>query len=256
MFHLVSENGITVLRSSLLDDIPGVSHAFTTRLGGVSQGIYEALNLSLAVGDSCEAVRENRSRVGNILGAATERITLQSQQHAAGVVRLERSGRDGEHEADAFVTTETATPALVGTADCVPILMASEDGSVVAAVHAGWRGIVAGVIANAVDVMARICGARPERIRAAVGPHIRPCCFEVGHEVAICFPANAVISRGNDLFVDMAAAATERLSESGIRQENIDISLLCTRCRSDLFFSHRGSGGRTGRMASVILRSA
>ncbi|HPC45437.1 MAG TPA: peptidoglycan editing factor PgeF [Candidatus Latescibacteria bacterium] len=257
MFRLTSETGLPMLRSSLLDELPGVWHGFTTRIGGVSAGSFAFLNLSLNVGDSPDAVLQNRSLLARSAGISPEMVTLQAQQHGSDVVLCDSVSPEAARRADAFIATREAIPVLVGTADCLPVLLASEDGRIVASIHAGWKGVLAEVIPRTVTAMQTVSGARPESMRAAIGPHIRACCFEVGDDVAHQFRKEHVVApraRGGKSCVDLSAAAVCQLEDSGIAAKNIDISSTCTVCRHDLFFSHRANGGTTGRTVAMIMR--
>jgi len=257
VFRLTSENGLPMLRSSLLDEIPGVWHGFTTRIGGVSAGPFAYLNLSLNVGDSPDAVLQNRSLLAKSAGITPEMVTLQMQQHGSEVVLCDSASPEATHRADAFIAAREAVPVLVGTADCLPVLLASENGRIVASIHAGWKGVLAEVIPRAIAAMRTVSGARPESMRAAIGPHIRACCFEVGDDVAGQFRKAHVVesdARDGKSYVDLSAAAVCQLEDSGIATKNIDVSSTCTVCRHDLLFSHRASGGATGRTVAMIMR--
>ncbi len=151
---------------------------FTTREGGVSEGAFASLNLGLATDDRPEHVHENRRRVVTSLGGDPEALALNRQVHGAAVLRA-RAGSRGQVEGDALWTDEPGLPVGALTADCVPIALVREAGErpAVAVVHAGWRGLLAGVVPAAVETLGG-------KVAAAVGPAIGPCCFEIGDEVA------------------------------------------------------------------------
>ena len=153
-------------------------------------------------------------------------------------------------EADAV---GSATPGVllgVRTADCLPVLLVAPRSRAVAAVHAGWRGTVAGVLPRAVQGLTADLGARPREVEAAVGPGIGACCFEVGEEVASQFPERCVADDGAKPHVDLAAALEGQLADCGVRM--VMTARLCTHCEVERFFSHRAEAGRTGRMLSVV----
>lgn len=251
-----TDSSIPVFRSPLLDPIPGVWHAFTTRNGGISRGPFATLNLSTSVGDDPEAVRENRMRLAALTGVDPSLVTLQVQVHGVTVVVLGEERLRGPATGDAFVTDRAGIPLLVGVADCAAVLLAAENGSVVAVAHAGWRGAAAGVIRATVDALSQHYGIAPDRLYAAIGPAIGPCCFEVSQDVASQFsPANVRRSGGARPHVDLPGALAADLTAAGIPPEHVDRADLCTRCHPELFFSHRGSGGQTGRMVGMILRT-
>ncbi|HLP83065.1 MAG TPA: peptidoglycan editing factor PgeF [Phycisphaerales bacterium] len=244
--------------------LAGVPHAFSTRLGGVSRGQFDSLNFgnpSELVGDARDP-RENIARnISLVLDAmgATGREVVQVHQVHGGEVHVVRAGQATHHgrddtKADAIVTDDPARIAMVRIADCGPVLLACETGRVVAAVHAGWRGVLAGIVPNAIAVMHEL-GARD--IHAAIGPCIRVDAFEVGEDVAqqftAAFPRVPVVHRRAGWpkpHVDVVTAITTQLQAAGIA--HIDVVGECSFARSDLYFSHRRDGSRSGRMAAFI----
>jgi hypothetical protein len=214
--------------------------AFSTRVGGVSAGSFASLNLGRMTADEPELVEENRRRLCAAVGADAERLTLNRQLHSSTVHRA-HAGRRGE-PGDGLWTDEPGVPMLKLTADCVPVAMTSRSGRALGLLHAGWRGLLEGVVAAGV---AALGGARA----ACLGPAIGPCCYEVGPEVANPF-AEAF---GRDVVdgrrVDLWTAAERALRASGVEAvERVD---LCTSCNPDLFFSHRRDGGVTGRQGVI-----
>lgn len=219
---------------------------FSTRAGGVSEGPYDSLNLGRLTGDDVERVDENRRRLCAEVGADAERLALNRQVHSTLVHRAE-AGRRGE-PGDGLWTDEPGVPVLAMTADCLPIALVREDGAApaVAVLHAGWRGLLAGIVAEGV-------GALGGGVRAALGPAIGPCCYEVGREVAEPF-ARAFgpdVLRGRN--VDLWAAAERALCGAGV--EAVERFELCTACNAELFFSHRRTGKPRG-VQGVIARVA
>lgn len=262
-------NGAVVERSPLLLE-RGVGHAFATRLGGVSSGVYASLNfgspmdLPDAQRDPAANVRANYARLLEAAGLAGRAVVEVHQVHgcgvhvAGGVAGVGGGGRGGASpKADAIVTAEGGVAAAVRTADCAPVLLASGDGRVVAAVHAGWRGVVGGVAAAAVRAM-RERGA--DGIVGAIGPCIGPEHFEVGPEVVAAFreafgaAAGRIVRREDaatgKAFVDLKEALRVQLAGAGV--EGVEASEACTFREAGAFFSHRRQRGLTGRMASVI----
>jgi YfiH family protein len=218
---------------------------FTTREGGVSEGAFASLNLGLATADRPEHVHENRQRVVTSLGGDPEALALNRQVHGATVLRASAGSR-GEAEGDALWTDEPGLPVGALTADCVPIALVREAGErpAVAVVHAGWRGLLAGVVPAAVETLG-------EKVAAAVGPAIGPCCFEIGDEVArplrAAFGADVVrVGRG-----DLPLATERALRAAGVATvERFDA---CTVCERERFFSHRRDAGVTGRQGVLGL---
>jgi YfiH family protein len=197
---------LPVLTSPLLD-LPGVRHAFFTRQGGVSTGIYASLNVGIGSGDRAEDVAENRRRAAAHFGAPVEALATCYQIHSATALVTDRAWGAARPEADGVVT---ATPGVVCgalAADCAPVLIADPHARVVAAAHAGWKGALAGVVEAAV---ARMCelGGDPARMVAAVGPCIGPRSYEVGLEFLERFEA---ADAANQAFFHPAGAADKRL---------------------------------------------
>jgi YfiH family protein len=212
----------------------GAAALFTTRRGGVSAPPFDTLNLGRWTGDDPAAVEENRARVLALTGA--RRFAFGRQVHGATV----RRDGDGE-EADGQVTRERGVAPMVLTADCLPIALAAPGG--VGMLHAGWRGLAAGIVEAGVEALG---GASA----AALGPCARGCCYEVGDEVRA---ALGLEPAGGPEPLDLPAIARERLRAAGVGA--VHDSGLCTMCGDrSLFFSHRRDGGRTGRQAGVAWR--
>jgi purine-nucleoside/S-methyl-5'-thioadenosine phosphorylase / adenosine deaminase len=222
-------------------DAPGPYEvAFSNRTGGVSDGAYASLNLGLLSGDDRELVQENRSRLYDAAGAHPERISWPRQVHGAAVVR---AGSRGE-EADAIWTDEAREPVMVVTADCVPVALARIGGRPgVALAHVGWRGLLAGVVAAAVDAL----GGRV--VAAAIGPGIGPCCYEVGKDVADPVRAAFGVAVVRDGHLDLPEAVERALIDAGCVR--VDRLGECTSCHSDRYFSHRRDHGLTGRQGAI-----
>jgi YfiH family protein len=225
----------------------------TDRWGGVSAPPYDELNLARHVGDQPDAVTENRRRLAGRLGSAADRVVWMEQPHAARVAMVRCPSPGPVAGVDALVTDRAGLWLAVLVADCVPVLLADPAGGVAAAVHAGWRGVVAGVVPAALAVL-REAGARADRMRVLVGPCIGPCCYEVGEEVAAAVagadPSHRARSRTRTgrLSVDLVAAVTGQLADAAVRFVEVDGR--CTADTADLYSYRRD--GRTGRFAGVI----
>jgi YfiH family protein len=227
-------------------DLPNAKALFTTRRGGVSTGPYASLNLGRLTDDSPANVDQNRARVAEATQCPRERFLYGRQVHGATVRRAtEPPGPARPHAPeDGQATGLQGHPALVFVADCFPILLAA-DGAV-AAIHAGWRGLAAGILAQGIAALADV-GARGP-VTALIGPGARGCCYEVGEEVHARFAAYA--ARRGARSLDLPAIAKAQLEGAA---EVHDVGL-CTMCSLDLFFSHRRDGGVTGRQAGVVWR--
>jgi polyphenol oxidase len=237
------------LRSSRLD----VPHGFSLRDGGVSTGALASLNAGDAVGDSPEHVQENVRRLAVAAKYAPERLATVRQVHGERVVRATAGVAV---EADALWTDDASGMWLgVKSADCVPLLLASADGRLVAAVHSGWRGTSLRITARAVEVLLAQ-GAAASTLRAATGPCIQACCYEVSTELATRFRAEfgaeVVRDGGVRPHLDLVQAVRQTLLAAGLLPENVDSLKACTMCEPARFFSHRREGGVTGRHLAFV----
>jgi len=212
--------------------------AFTTRLGGVSEGPYASLNLGLSTPDRSDSVQENRRRIGQSLGLGE--IATIGQVHGAGLRGPATGGLAGE--GDVLVTRRPDLALAVTTADCLGVVLWDEDRTKLAVVHAGWRGALAGAVETAVAWL-----GSPHRLRAALGPCLRVCCFEVGPEVAERFPADFVRAGEPRPHLDLPGAIRARLLRGGIDSGRVLDLGRCTACERERFYSHRRDRGVTGR---------
>jgi hypothetical protein len=228
-----------------------VRHGFTLRSGGVSEGKRSSLDLGPA-GDVGPDVRENRERVARAAGLPVERLVLAEQVHGATVVRALPGVQP---EADALWTDAAGAWIGIRTADCVPLLLSSEDGARVAAVHSGWRGTVSCIAAVAVAALERE-GSPPRTLRAAIGPTIGACCYEVGEDLAErfaeAFGADVVRREGSRPRLDLRRAVRHTLLQAGVSEGAIEEVPGCNACEPERFFSHRRDRGGTGRHLAFI----
>lgn len=235
----------------------GFLAAFTERAGGASEDRYASLNLGAATGDRTDLVVENRRRVADALGVRP--FACARQAHGAKVMRIgpSRAGRgfarpeDALDGVDGLATSSPGVSMAVVAADCLPIALADPGAGRIAVVHAGWRGLAAGVIQEAVRGF-----EDPGGLMAAIGPAIGPDHYEVGEDVALAVsaatPAGARLRRsGGRVFLDLPGTAAAILRDLGVR--GIEHAETCTACQPDRFFSHRRDG-TTGRQALVAVR--
>jgi polyphenol oxidase len=231
------------LREHIVVELPGATALFTTRHGGFSAGPYESLNLGRFTDDDPHAVARNRETVQAQLGV---RFAFGRQVHGKRVIRAQ-AAPDPEAtpvEADGQATNVVGLAPMVLTADCLPIAVAG--GGAVAMLHAGWRGLAAGIVAEGVDAV-RELGAAGAPLAAAIGPGAGPCCYEVSEDVHEVFAGfGPDVRRGRNL--DLKAVARRALNEAGVSDVH-DVGL-CTICSTE-FFSHRRDNGLTGRQAGV-----
>jgi len=213
--------------------------AFSTRRGGVSEPPFDTLNLGRLTEDDPANVAENRMRLAAEVGTDPALLRFGKQVHGATVRRAGRTGEAG----DGLWTDTGGEPLLVFTADCLPIaLVRTGAPPALAALHVGWRGLLAGIVQAG-------AGALGGSLAAVVGPGIGPCCYEVGEEVASPFRerfGDDVVQNGR---LDLWAAAERALHTAGV--EDVHRTDLCTSCNPELFFSHRRDRGRTGRQGLI-----
>ncbi len=249
-----------------LDRVPFVRHAVSTRLGGVSEGIYESMNLSFGRGDDPVRVRENFDRLCGAIGVETERIVLSRQEHHT-FIRNVTAGDCGKgitrerdyDDFDGLLTDEPGVVLCTQYADCVPLLFADPIKRVVGTSHSGWKGTVAEMGRVTVERMVSDYGCRREDIVAGIGPSIGPCCFEVDEPVYERFAAMRVFEGScvrpmpqGKFLIDMWQVNRRILLAAGLRDEHISVTDLCTRCSPDVFWSHRATAGVRGSLAALI----
>lgn len=247
-------DGLTVFVSPALEAV-GVPHAFTTRLGGVSVGPFESLNLGFSTGDQPDDVLTNRARLCAALDCPPEALRFVKQVHGRTILQPAGdwpTGADGTPpEADGLLTDDPSYLIGVRTADCLPVLLATSDGRHVAAVHAGWRGLQQRIPAAAVDLLRSRAGCAADQLVAAVGPGIGAARYEVGPEVAAEFKSQFLrpLASGKP-GLDLQGVAVAQLCEAGVT--TVDRIPACTYDHPEWFFSYRRDGSRCGRQAAVI----
>lgn len=254
---------IPVLTDNALARLTGVRIAFTGRAGGVSEGCYGSLNLGGHVGDDPAAVAENVARAARALSVGPDAVVTANQVHGTRIVSVRKAGAaareaaraDAAEGADGFLVTVPDTLALLCFADCTPIIAVAPDGSFAVA-HGGWRGCVGHIASTAVADLAATASADASEVNVYIGPHIGPCCFEVGDDVAARFrDAFGPVCMGPDgRHVSMAAAIRADLAAIGIDGARVAEAGMCTQCHSEQYFSYRASGGRCGRHGALAYR--
>lgn len=259
-------NGLIHFTADSLDDAGGAVHGFSTRVGGVSQGDFDSLNLGVNRGDDLEHVKENYRRFCGAVGANMEKMAFSHQVHkdAIRVVTSADMGkglyRDRDYDADALVTDIPGLPLVIFTADCIPVLLYDPVRRVVGAAHAGWRSTVLGIAGKTAQLMQSHYGCRPGDLLAAIGPGISKECFETREDVpnamleAIgpgAFPYLESLPSGS-FRVDLKGLNALSLERAGLAPEHVSVSGLCTACHPDLFWSHRLTGDQRGSLAALI----
>ena len=255
-----NENELIYMSSTLISS----RHAFTTRYGGVSEGIFSSLNLGSHRGDDQTNVEENYRRVCALMGVGVNDCAVTKQVHSS-VVRIVTEadrhpvGTTIPYVADGIVTNIKRLPLMCFSADCIPVLLEDEAAGVIAAVHCGWKGSVADIISEAVAAMQSL-GAESRRIHAALGPAIGACCFETDSDVPEAVDkwlgegsVTYTLRADGKYLVDLRKANALRLESLGVLESNIDISDECTMCSNRKYWSHRYTRGARGVQCGVIV---
>ncbi len=245
-------------------DEPTLCHGFLGRAGGTSRGPYASLNLSYWVGDNSRSVDVNWQRARQLMPRGVRFAQLR-QVHGKAIHTIgPRGDADPRPEGDGLVTVMTGVALCIFTADCVPVLLADRERGVIGALHAGWRGTLAGIAAAGVRAMVRQ-GARASEVRALLGPSIGPCCYEVDDELARRFErrferAHTHVhpsDRAGKAYLDLRGIVGDQLVAAGLKRDEIQKIGACTKCESERYFSRRAAGGAvTGLQLSFIGRFA
>ena len=255
--------------STFPDDL--VTHAVSTRIGGVSRAPFDSLNLALHVGDVAENVLANRQKFAQSLGFKLEDIVTPNQVHGDKIFRVEEVHRgrgsqtydDSIKETDALITNVKNLPLMLCFADCVPIFFVDVENCAVGLAHGGWKGTLNKIAAKTFLAMRENFGTTAENCLIGIGPSIGACCYEVGGNVVeVCkknFPFNVdelIIKRDGKIYLDLWAANKIQLMEVGLSEKNIDVADECTCCNSNWYFSYRAARQNnqqeTGRIAALI----
>lgn len=260
---------LVYLTFPILEELDTVNHLFSTRLGGVSEGIFSTMNLSYTRGDRKEAVDENYRRIAAALGCSVEDIVCSDQTHTTNlrVVGREDCGKGvtkpkDYSDVDGLLTDESGVFLATFYADCVPLYFVDTKRRAIALAHSGWRGTVARMGQCVVEKLREAYGTEPSDVRAVVGPSICQDCYEVSEDVAEAFAkafrkpgqeGELLIDKGGGKYqLDLWRANEIVLTEAGISRENIQVTDLCT-CHNDRYlFSHRASHGQRGNLGAFL----
>lgn len=238
----------------------------STRHGGYGFGNYGEFNINPYCGDEPEAVAENLKALAGELGIGVERIIMPHQVHRTELGKIDerflslpKEGQKAELDGvDGLMTDLRGVCVGVSTADCIPILLAAENGRAVCALHSGWRGTVMNIAARGVETMCREYGCEPSEIRAVIGPGISLQAFEVGDEVYAAFAGagfdmRRVARKYQKWHIDLPLCCQTELEEAGLRRQNIELSGVCTYANVADYFSARWLGTASGRIYSAIM---
>lgn len=265
-FKIHTNGSLKYLTIPSFDETGLVKHCFTTRQGGVSQGIYDNLNTSLVKNDKRENVIENLRRVCSAIDIDYKKLVLSDQVHGDNV-RIVTKADLGKgitkesdiKEVDALITNEAGVPMITYYADCVPVFFLDRANKAVGLAHSGWKGTTLKIAAKTLAKMNEAFGTRPEDCLVGIGPSIEMKCFEIREDAAALFKQgfdnwqDFMYKKDKEHYtVDLWRAVEMTLLEAGVQEKNITISGLCTVCNEDLFFSHRRDKGATGSLSAII----
>ena len=264
MFPLKKKKTIEYFQSAHLSNCDFLEHAFCTRRGGSSRDDYKSLNMSFREGDEEFRVLQNWGYLATAFAIPMEQFLVVNQVHGDAIFVIKPHGSyfssSDELKYDAIITTRADLAICIKTADCVPVFIVDKVRKVVAAVHAGWKGTALEISAKVISLMQNQYGSQPADILAAIGPSIGKCCYEVDQATAEAFSKQ----NNSDLFLqhgkrkekwmlDLTEANRRQIMAMGVAESNIEAAGCCTNCNQDMFFSHRGSGGVTGRQVNFMM---
>lgn len=242
----------------------GVRHAATLRTVGASRPPYHAGNLGFAVPDDPAAVVANRQAAAAAAGVTIDALVVGQQVHGDRIAVVSASdrgrgawGADGLPATDALMTDSPEVALLVLVADCFALALYAPDVRAIGVAHLGWRGTVARLAEQLVVALGERYGADPRKLVGALAPGIGPCCYVVGEDVAAAVrarfrsPESLLVPRAGGIAFDIPGAVLQQLADAGVDAAAIERSALCTSCRTDLLYSHRAEGGRTGRAGLI-----
>lgn len=267
ILELREVQGFPMLVYPLLEQNGMVKHCFTTRKGGVSEGIFESLNLSFTRGDKKEAVEENFRRVAKAMGTEYENFVFTDQTHTTNVKRVgkEDAGKGltrerGYTDIDGLITNEPGIVLSTFYADCVPLYFIDPVHRAIGLSHSGWRGTVRRMGKVTLEAMKAEFGTGPEDVICAIGPSICQSCYEVSEDVAVEFKQEfpgqekeILMDKGNGKYqLDLWRANEIILLEAGVKPEHLAVTNICTCCNDKLLFSHRASQGKRGNLGAFL----
>lgn len=267
VMKLNNADDVPYLTYNSLSEIKFINHAFSTRLGGVSEGEFTSMNLAFNRGDNPECVTENYKRLCKSAGFEFESLTASAQDHhtfVRAVTKADRGvgiykPRDME-SVDAIITNETGVTLVTYYADCTPLYFVDTKNRAIGLAHGGWRGTVGKIAEKTIQKMTELYGTNPADITAAVGPAISVCCYEVDKPCIDNFYALENLDKekfifpkdGGKYMLDLLECNRQILVSAGVKPENITVSDVCTNCNSELLWSHRATKGHRGTMCAFM----
>lgn len=272
--YVIENNGVAYIQSRRLSKLGFIRHAFSTRIGGVSRGIYESMNLNYQRGDDPAAVAENFRRFASALQTSADNMVYSMQTHTTNVIRV--TGEDCGNgvtkpqrfvDVDGLVTDEPGVCLVTTYADCVPLYFADVRKKAIGLSHAGWRGTAGNIAGKTIEVMHEEFGTLANDVEVFIGPSICRDCYEIGGDVAEVFmdvygedTASELLTKKESeaggwdgkYFLDLRRANAINVINAGVPEENISVTDICTCCNPWLLFSHRASGGKRGGMCAFL----
>lgn len=260
-------NGVPYISYRILDDIPWLKNAVSTRLGGVSKDYLASMNLGFNRGDLDENVIRNHEIFANVIGVNPKNIVTGNQTHTTNVKVVTKDDcgkgiyRDRNYtDIDGLITNEKGIVLATYYADCVPLLIVDTKNKAIGLSHSGWRGTVGKIGKVTIEKMGELYGTKPEDIVACIGPSICQKCYEISEEVAVqfkeAFPDNIkeiLIDKGNGKYqLDLWECNRINFKEAGVLPENIMVTDICTCHNTDVLFSHRGHNGKRGNLGAFL----
>ncbi len=254
------------LTSKKMSNFSEIVHCFTTKKGGVSEGVYESLNLGWGTDDEEENISTNYKKLAEYLGINANDFVTSFQTHTNNVkiVTLDDKGKGvtekrDYRDVDGLITNERGIALLTTHADCVPLFFYDPINQVISVVHSGWKGTLLKIAEKTIEKFVKHYNSSPENILVSIGPSLCQDCFEVDEDVKDMFLevnpkySSFMYSKGTKTHIDLWKINELLLTESGIKVENIENMNLCTKCKKDIFFSHRGHNGKRGIMGAVMM---
>ncbi|MBQ4284709.1 MAG: peptidoglycan editing factor PgeF [Lachnospira sp.] len=264
-----ADNGVVYLKYSIFEDLDFVKQGFSTRKGGVSEGIYSSMNLTFLRDDSYQNVKRNFELMGQALGIKPEDMVYSKQTHTTNVLKVSGKHRGlgvtKEHiydDVDGLITNESNVCLVTAYADCIPVIVVDPVNKAIGAAHAGWKGTVGNIVNNMITFMSVEYGTKPGDIKAFVGPGICEGCYEVSEDVFLAFnkvyseeEMGLIIRNGANkgkYQLNLPMANVINLYKTGVDMTNIAVADICTCCNSELLFSHRATNGQRGILCNFI----
>ncbi len=264
-----ADNGVTYIEFAPLKEIDFITHGFSTRLGGVSSGIYKSMNLTFNLSDNPCHVKRNFELIGEALKIKPEHMVYSKQTHTTNVLKVDKyhlgMGIIRERTFDNIDGLVTDTPGVclvTSFADCIPVVIVDKKKHCIASVHSGWKGTVGNISKNAIELMKQEFNSDVKDMIALIGPGICPCCYEVGSDVAEQFIRRYTSKEQQQIMLkgafpgkyqlDLTSANRYNLIHAGIDHANIFVSDICTCCNSNILFSHRATQGKRGILCMFV----